>query len=129
MKDFLDYLFYKYYHFQVRVGNRDVAPFFSILMITFTLFLYIAIVFMLNVFFIFPNSTINIHPIAGVVIGVKLLVIFYFLFLFKSKYKNIIKKEELYHKSSLWAIFLPFFSFVMIIVCLILKMLQNQGRI
>ena len=47
----LNYLFYKYYWFQVRVGNKDNAVFNTILMITLIISLYISAGFMAFVFF------------------------------------------------------------------------------
>ena len=37
---FLEYLYCKYYRFQVRVGNADIAPFSSMMLIVFTLMVY-----------------------------------------------------------------------------------------
>jgi len=129
MKNFFNYLFYKYYWFQVRVGNGDIAPFFSTLILTFISFLYLSIILMIFIFFIIPKSGVNINPKMGVVIIIILFIIFYFLFLSKSKYKDIIEKEKFKNKSNFWAIFLPLFAFIAINICWILKMLQNQGKI
>lgn len=38
--NFIKFLYYKYYKFQVRVGNEDIAPFSAVLIIAFTLMLY-----------------------------------------------------------------------------------------
>lgn len=129
IKTFFEYLFYKYYWFQIRIGNASVAPFFSTLMIAFVTFLYISITFMIFIFFIIPNTHINIKPKGSFIVIIILFLIFYFLFLYKMKYKYILKKEELNNENNFWAIFLPLFAFILINVCWILKMLQNSGKI
>ncbi|UQB67783.1 hypothetical protein [Epilithonimonas zeae] len=129
IRNFFYYLFYKYYLFQVRIGNADVASFFSTLIITFISFLYVAIIFMIIVFFIIPQSNINVNPKFGIVILIIFFIPFYFLFLFKSKYKEIIKIQQSNHKNNIWPILLPMLAFILINVCWILKMFQNQGKI
>ena len=32
---FIEYLFFNYYHFQVKVGNKDIAPFSSVLILCY----------------------------------------------------------------------------------------------
>src|SRR5690554_1910941 len=57
---FLEYLYFKYYSFQVRVGNRDVAPFSSMLIIAFTFMLYYFSIFFLGILFI-PQGVLNMN--------------------------------------------------------------------
>jgi hypothetical protein len=47
-----EYLFYKYYFFQVKVGNQDVAKYTSIIIIAFILnFYFIISLLLIDVFF------------------------------------------------------------------------------
>ncbi len=127
MKNFLDYLFCKYYWFQVRVGNSDLALFMTILSMTLITFLYLVSIAMIFLFFIIPTKA-NINPWFGVIFIVIIFFIFYMKFLYHKKYNDLINNEKLVKKSNFPAILISFFAFILINACWILKMLQNQGR-
>lgn len=124
----LEYLFCKYHAFQVRIGNRDIAPFGAILIIVFSAVLYIiSLLMLLNFVFLIYIPKVNVvaYLIAlGLIIGV-----IYFLLVHKGKYKDIMKKNEETNKSSLGAILFPLIAFVLFTLGWILKMLQNQGKL
>lgn len=128
LKNFLDYLFYKYYWFQVRVGNKDIAIFTAILSITFTTFLYVASITMIILFFII-SIKININPWFGLILIALIFLIFYMTFLYKKKFKYIINNINLKKKNNLPVILISLFAFILINACWILKLLQNQGKI
>lgn len=129
---FLEYLYFKYYSFQVRVGNRDVAPFSSMLIIAFTFMLYYFSIFFLGILFI-PQGVLNmnIFKYASIFLFFFLIIWFYLLLVNKGKYKVILKKyeQELTGRKRLGAILFPLIAFILFNLGWILKMLQNQGKL
>lgn len=127
---FIEYLYCKYYSFQVRVGNADVAPFSSMLIISFTFLLYYFAVFFLSILII-PKGIINMEYFKyfSIFLFFYLIVHLYFLLLFKGKYKEILKRNYAKDKSSLIAILFPLFAFLLFNLSWILKMFQNQGKL
>ncbi|MDB4582938.1 hypothetical protein N9164_07295 [Draconibacterium sp.] len=128
---FLEYLYVKYYSFQVRVGNSDVAPFSSMLVIAFTFMLYYLSIFFLGTLFI-PKGAIdmNIFKYVSIFLFFFLIIWFYLILVHKGKYKSILKKykKELTGRKRLVAILFPLIAFLLFNLGWILKMLQNQGR-
>lgn len=129
---FLEYLYFKYYSFQVRVGNRDVAPFSSMLIIAFTFMLYYFSIFFLGILFI-PQGVLNmnIFKYVSIFLFFFLIIWFYLLLVNKGKYKVILKKyeQELTGRKRLGAILFPLIAFILFNLGWILKMLQNQGKL
>ncbi len=129
---FLEYLYFKYYSFQVRVGNRDVAPFSSMLIIAFTFMLYYFSIFFLGILFI-PQGVLNmnIFKYVSIFLFFFLIIWFYLLLVNKGKYKVILKKyeQELTGRKRLGAILFPLIAFLLFNLGWILKMLQNQGKL
>jgi hypothetical protein len=132
---YLEFLYYKYYNSQVRLGNRDVAPFSAMLIIAFTIMLYYFSFFFLTITFIPEEYMVlntSVFKIFSVVLFFSLIVVFYFLLIHKGKYKQIIKsKDKEYRvkgKRSFVAILFPLIGFLLFNLGWILKMLQNQGR-
>lgn len=129
---FLEYLYFKYYSFQVRVGNRDVAPFSSMLIIAFTFMLYYFSIFFLGILFI-PQGVLNmnIFKYVSIFLFFFLIIWFYLLLVNKGKYKVILKKyeQELTERKRLGAILFPLIAFILFNLGWILKMLQNQGKL
>lgn len=131
---YLEFLYYRYYNSQVRMGNRDVAPFSAMLIIAFTIMLYYFSFFFLTITFI-PKEYLVLNTsffkTFSVVLFFSLIVIFYFLLIHKGKYKQIIKSKEREYggKRSFTAILFPIIGFLLFNLGWILKMLQNQGKI
>ena len=121
----LNYLFYKYYWFQVRVGNKDSAVFNTILMITLIISLYISAGFMVFVFFIITNVKIKIKPFYGIIIGGVIFFLLMYIFSYKQKYKRIIMDKKYKDKSNFIAIILPILVFLLFNGLWIFKILQN----
>lgn len=127
----LEYLYCKYYAFQVRIGHRDIAPFSAALIIAFTIELYY-----FGLFFIFITLfTIEQLPINGtyfkvfsIILLLSLIILFYFLLVHKGKYKEVLKRSDATNKSSLGAILFPLIAFILFNAGWILKMLQNKGQ-
>ena len=131
---YLKYLYYKYYVFQTRVGNSDIAPLSAMLIILFTIMLYYFSLFFLLITFVSKDELgINMYFFTSLSISIFLFLFIwlYFLFIFNSKYKEIIKsyETEINKKYSFGAIIFPLFAFILFNFSWILKMLQNQGNI
>lgn len=119
-------LFYYYYWHQVRIGNKDVAPFFAILSIVFALILYYFSAVILVAPY-FPNG-IDIREFilkSGIVIFVTLLIIFYFVFIHNKKYKKIIENTQV--KGRLIAVIFPLIAFVLLNIGWVLIVIHNRG--
>jgi hypothetical protein len=121
----LNYLFYKYYWFQVRVGNKDSAVFNTILMITLIISLYISAGFMVFVFFIITNVKIKKQPFYGIIIGGVIFFLLMYIFSYKQKYKRIIMDKKYKDKSNFIAIILPILVFLLFNGLWIFKISQN----
>lgn len=127
---YLEYLYFEYYSFQERVGNRDIAPFVSMLIIAFTLMLYYFSIFFLGILFIPQGLDMEIFKYVSVILFLFLIALLYFLFVYKNKYKVILKKyrQELTGRKRLGAIMFPLVAFLLFNLGWILKLMQNQGR-
>ena len=131
---YLEFLYYRYYNSQVRMGNRDVAPFSAMLIIAFTIMLYYFSFFFLAITFI-PKGYLVLNTsffkTFSVVLFFSLIVVFYLLLIHKGKYKQIIKSmgKKYGGKSSFTAILFPIIGLLLFNLGWILKMLQNQGKL
>lgn len=131
---YLEFLYYRYYNSQVRMGNRDVAPFSAMLIIAFTIMLYYFSFFFLTITFI-PKEYLVLNSsffkTFSVVLFLSLIVGFYFLLIHKGKYKQILKSKEKEYggKRSFVAILFPIIGFLLFNIGWLLKMLQNQGKL
>lgn len=126
---YIEYLYFKYYRFQVRMGNKDVVPFSSMLIIVFSFMLYYFSIIFLSLLFI-PKDVLNMKPLAyvSIILFFTLIIWFYMLLVRKGKYKEILKRNEGYKdKKRLGAILFPLIAFLLFNLAWILKMLQNQG--
>lgn len=124
----LKILYCKYYVFQVRFGNKDIAPFSSMLIIAFTIMLYYFSAFFLFILFV-PKGIVDTQLFIYISLNLMFIVviILYFLLVHKAKYKEILKEYEK-KKGAFLAVIFPLFAFLIFNVSWILKMLQNQGR-
>jgi len=134
MINYLEFLYYRYYKFQVRVGNSDIAPFSAMLIIASTIMLYYFGVFFLAIVLI-PKDIFNLDTtyfaIASVGLLVFLMITLYFLLVYKSKYKKIIKEHEknTVDRKGIVPLLFPLIGFVLLVGSMFLKILQNQGKI
>jgi hypothetical protein len=128
--NFIKFLYYKYYKFQLKVGNEDIAPFSAVLIIAFTLMLYY-FDFLFFYIVIFPESNIYNGITESLTVLALLIICFYFLLYHKGKYKRIIKsmEKEYGSKKSFLHILFPLLAFILYNLGWILKMLQNQGKL
>ena len=132
MIDFLEYLYYKYYCFQKRVGNSDIAAYSSPLFILFIIMVYYFALFFI-IITIVPKTILIIDETYFKVFSVVLLlgvgVRLYMLLLYKKKYREIIKRQRQRKSSNILAILFPLAALVLFNMGWILKMFQNQEMV
>jgi len=130
MMNYLEFLYYRYYKFQVKVGNSDIAPFSAMLIIAASIMLYY-----FDFFFVFSIVFPEIAPKMSIYITiaffVSIMLCLYLLLINRDKYKRIIKQQEehLVRKDGIVALLFPLIGFVLFIGSMYLKVLQNQGKI
>ncbi|HRP88677.1 MAG TPA: hypothetical protein PKX92_01425 [Edaphocola sp.] len=131
MKIFFNKLYCNYYHFQERVGNRDVAPITSALLIAFILMLYYFSLSFFVMFLLLPKAGISVDmslfKAVSFSVGILLVVGILFFYLYKKKYKKILLNCD-NTPNKVMAILFPLIAFILFNVSWILKMLQNQGK-
>ena len=129
---FLEYLFFKYYYFQVKVGDGDIAEYSAILFISMIIeFIYADI---LGAYFFFVPSSKNYSmPGVNAIVAIFFLssVLLYFLLVHKRKYVRILEENEerWKGKKNIGAILFAVLPFVVFFAELYIKMLMNQGRL
>ncbi len=130
MINYLELLYYRYYKFQVRVGNSDIAPFSAMLIIAAAIMLYY-----FDFFFVFSIVFPEIAPKMSIYITfalfVSIMLCLYLLLINNGKYKTIIKQQETHsvRKDGIVALLFPLIGFILFVGSMFLKVLQNQGRI
>ncbi len=128
--NYIEYLYFKYYTFQEKMGNKDVAPFTSMLIIAFAFMLYYFSIVFFSLLFI-SKGVLNIQLLTyvSIILFFALIVWLYFLLVSKGKYKDVLKRNEEYRgKKRLSAVLFSSIAFILFNLGWILKMLQNQGR-
>jgi len=126
----LEFLFYRYYKSQCKLGNSDIAPFSAMLIIWFSTMLYYFSLSLL-ISLLFPRENSNNNSIITLSFLSVLMIVLYFLLVHKGKYKEIIKShdKESFNKFNVWPILFPILGFILANISMILKLLQNQGRL
>ena len=129
---FLEYLFFKYYYFQLKVGNAIIAEYTSIIFISMIIeFIYLDI--LSTYFFFFPSSKNYSGPGIQSIIILFILsfILLYFLLVHKHKYERILEENEdrWKGKKNLGAVLFAVFPFVVFFFELYIKMLMNQGKL
>lgn len=128
---FLEYLFFKYYNWAVKVGNGDIPSITSVFCIAFGIMLYVIDITMVMLFFIQPNISFKLSKYFFIIVGAIVFVVLYIMLVIKGKDKKILEKhkEEWTGKKHLGAILFPIIAFVWFNVNWIIKMLMNQGKL
>lgn len=128
---FLEYLFFKYYNWAVKVGDGDIPSITSVFCIAFGIMLYVIDITMVMLFFIQPNISFKLSKYFFIIVGAIVFVVLYIMLVIKGKDKKIMEKhkEEWTGKKHLGAILFPIIAFVWFNVNWIIKMLMNQGQL
>ncbi|MGC3978634.1 MAG: hypothetical protein QM751_10625 [Paludibacteraceae bacterium] len=124
-REFFDYLFYKYYHWQVRVGNGDSAEWGALLFLWFITSIFIISIIGVIALHIMPELFPNflLSKESAIIAMIIIFVFYFFLFLYKKKYKKILKRKELKARSGLVAIILPIGVFLLFNMVWILEVI------
>ncbi len=127
----LEYLFFKYYNWAVKVGDGDIPSITSVFCIAFGIMLYVIDITMVMLFFIQPNISFKLSKYFFIIVGAIVFVVLYIMLVIKGKDKKIMEKhkEEWTGKKHLGAILFPIIAFVWFNVNWIIKMLMNQGKL
>lgn len=127
---FLEYLFFKYYNWAIKVGDGDMPSITSIFCVSFSILLYVIDITMVLYFFILPVST-SLNKYLFIIIGSIVFIVLYVLLVYRDKDRKIMEthKEEWTGKKNLGAILFPIIALVLFTINCIVKMLMNQGRI
>lgn len=128
---FLEYLFFKYYNWAVKVGDGDIPSITSVFCVAFGIMLYVIDFTMVLLFFIQPDSSFELPKYFFIIVGAIVFVVLYIMLVIKGKDEKIMEthKEEWTGKKHLGAILFPIIAFVWFNVNWIVKMLMNQGKL
>ena len=128
---FLEYLFFKYYNWAIRVGDGEIPSFTSVSIIAFFIMLYIVDINMTYSFFISQQKTLVIGKYFFGLFGISIMAILYIVLVTKGKDKTImeIHNEEWTGKKNLWAVLFPTIAIVWFIISLFIKAIMNSGII
>lgn len=128
---FIEYLFFKYYNWTVKVGDGDIPSITSVFCIAFDIMLYVIDITMVLLFFILPSTSFKLSKYFFIIVGAIIFVVLYIMLVIKGKDERIMEKhkEEWTGKKNFGAILFPIIAFVWFNVNWIIKMLINQGRI
>jgi len=112
------------------MGNADVAPFSSMLIIAFTAMLYYFDFFII-LSVLFPRTSPDLSWKFNLILLLFFIILLYFSLVHKGKWKKIIEEQEKEksNKGKWFAILLPLLAFVLFNLGFILKILQNQGKL
>lgn len=87
--NFLEYLYHKYYYFQIKMGNADVAKYTSIMMITFFLNFYF-IVFLIFLDILFNVDLPTIPKIIYLLVIFLTMILLYLILVYKNFNKEVV---------------------------------------
>lgn len=126
---FLEYLFFKYYNWQIKVGNGDMPSFMAVFFISFSFTLYAADIMMEYFFFLSPNDGFINNKYIFIIIFVLLFFVLYFFLVTKEKDIVIIEKhkQEWMGKNQLGAVLFPVIAFAVMIIEVFIKIQMNRG--
>lgn len=126
---FLEYLFFKYYNWAIKVGDGDLPAITSVMCISFSVELYFIDVVMAYFFFISPEPSFNaFYLYLFVFFALATIIVLYFLLVAKGKGKKIIEKhqEEWNGRKHIWAILFPIIALLTYGIELLIKMEINR---
>jgi uncharacterized membrane protein len=134
MRQKLDYIYYRFYRFQVSVGNGQVAVAFSLLFFSFLLMVNVQSV----MGFLYAFAGIKVPYDNPGIIGLTIIGLITFinmiLFIYRQRYKSIIKRykdesKDAVRTGNIYIIVYMILTFVMFFVGLILMMERNRGNL
>lgn len=129
---FLEYLFFKYYNWAIKVGDGDAPAFTAVICISFGILLYFMDVVMAYYYFIMPTSDFSsLYIYIFPVVFLCSIVVLYIRLVAKDKGKQIMEKHknEWTGKKHIGAILYPLIAIVLFGIELFLKAMINSGKI
>jgi hypothetical protein len=130
----LKYLFYKSYKFQQKIGHSDDPAFFAALTLALSIIIYsIDLIMIVSLLFRVDFPLFNNMLISGI-LSIIVILFFYFYFVHNKKYLKILDKYESENRSQQILgniIIIIYFSlaFILFVLGMYIKMLQNQGAL
>ena len=127
---FLEYLFFKYYNWAIKVGNGEMPATTSVMCISFCILLYVVDIVCFFFFFISPESTLGIFYLyLFILFFIISFVVLYIILVCKGKYQIIMDKhrEEWTGKKHWGAVLFPVIAFFIYALELFIKMQINNG--
>lgn len=128
---FLEYLFFKYYNWQIKVGNGDMSSFLSVLFISFSFTLYFVDIIMFYFFFLASNGDFLNNKYLFIIVFILFFFILYFLLVTNGKDIRIMEKykKEWTGNKHLGAILFPFIAFIILNIEIFIKIKMNRGAL
>lgn len=129
---FLEYLFFKYYNWAIKVGDGDAPAFTAVICISFGILIYFMDVVMAYYYFIMPTSDFSsLYIYIFPVVFLCSIVVLYIRLVAKDKGKQIMEKHknEWTGKKHIGAILYPLIAIVLFGIELFLKAMINSGEI
>lgn len=131
----LRYIFYRFYQFMNSVGNGDVAEYYALILMS--LLIYSNIISIISGIYIVSGIKIDIGQGSKIVTGLLffgLLILFYFLFLRKSKHLEIVNEygQETTKKRIIGNAFIIAYILIsigLLMICFYLMIQKNKGLI
>ena len=128
----LKYLFYKSYKFQQKIGHSDDPAFFAALSIAFSIIIYSIDLIMLTSLLFGINFPLFGNKLISGVLSVIIILFFYFHLIRKKKYLKILEKYKSENRSqqlfgNIIIIIYFLLAFILFVLGMYIKMLQNQG--
>lgn len=131
----LRFLFYRLYQLMISVGNKNVAEFFAIILMTMTFFLnYITV---MSLLYVFTKAYISLPDISiKIVLTIEFVFISIFYLLFarekkcleiKKEYENESKKDQI--KGRITVICYLILSYLLFSFSTYLMMKKSQGKL
>ncbi len=125
----LNTLFYQFYKLMVAVGNKDVAEYGSILIMTLLIFVWVIILSGLG--YAFQLFDLNLSAISNSQLLILVFLVigfFFFLFIFKARYKVILSRySDKAGWKNIYTVMLLILSILTLSITFYLMMLRNRG--
>ena len=129
-----NYLFYRSYRIQQKIGHSDDPAFFATLSIAFSIIIYSIDLIMLASLLFGINFPLFGNKLISGVLSVIIILFFYFHLIHEKKYLKILEKYESKNRSqqlfgNIIIIIYFLLAFILFVLGMYIKMLQNQGAL
>lgn len=124
---FLEYLFFKYYNWSIKVGDSDIPAITSLCCMAFGFILYFIDIVAFFVFFLQIHFSI-FYLYLFVCFSIALIIVLYIILVAKGKDEIIMEKhkEEWKGKKHIGAVLFPIIAFLVFCIEVVIKMQMNR---